>query len=77
MKKIKFLKLSVNLKGSKIKISYFHRPGKKGTIIFVHGLGCSKEDFLGATKVKELKDYELLAFDWPGAGESSYPSKKS
>lgn len=77
MKKIKFSKLSVNINGSKIKINYFHRAGKKGTIIFVHGLGCLKEDFIKAAKVKELKDFELLAFDWPGAGESPYPKNKT
>ncbi len=65
------------IKLSKLKISYFHRPGKRGTIIFVHGLGCSKDDFINVTKAKELRDYELFSFDWPGAGESTYPKSKA
>ncbi|MEK7659294.1 MAG: alpha/beta hydrolase [Patescibacteria group bacterium] len=77
MKKIHFSYFNIKLKASKVKLSYFDRPGKKGTIVFIHGLGCSKEDFINAVKVKGLKDYEIFVFDWPGAGRSSYPSKKS
>ncbi len=77
MKNINLSKFPIKLKNSKIKIRYFYRPGKRGTIIFIHGLGCSKEDFIDAVKVKGLKDYEIFAFDWPGVGNSLYPSRKS
>src|SRR3989338_175718 len=77
MKDTKFSGLLLKNKDSNLKISYFHRPGKKGTIIFIHGLGCSKEDFLIATKSKNLKDYEIFAFDWPGVAGSSYPKNKA
>jgi pimeloyl-ACP methyl ester carboxylesterase len=35
--------------------------------------GCSKNDFLEATNAGDLQDYTLVAFDFPGCGNSSYP----
>jgi pimeloyl-ACP methyl ester carboxylesterase len=52
-------------------IAYFSRGGGAKTLLYLHGLGCTKEDFLGAADVPELKDYRLVAFDFPGCGEST------
>ena len=54
-------------------IEYFLRKGEKQILLYLHGLGCSKNDFIGAIKREELKDYTLVAFDFPGCGNSPYP----
>ena len=54
-------------------IEYFFRRGQKETILYLQGLGCSKNDFSGALNMRKLKDYTLVAFDFPGSGNSPYP----
>ena len=54
-------------------IEYVIRPGPKEAILYIHGLGCSKNDFLGAMDRRELSAYTLVAFDFPGCGNSPYP----
>ncbi len=54
-------------------IEYFIRSGHRGTILYLHGLGCSKNDFIEAIDNDKLKVYTLVSFDFPGSGGSSYP----
>lgn len=56
-----------------LQIGYFLRPGEKGNILYIHGLGCSKNDFADAVTSDYLKGYTLAAFDFPGCGSSPYP----
>jgi len=53
-------------------LSYFDRPGSGPTILYVHGLGCSKADFMEMTSVPELQAFRLVGADIPGCGDSSY-----
>lgn len=64
--------LAITYRGQPLHMGFFIRPGPGGTILYLHGLGCSKEDFLGATSADELEAYTLVAFDFPGCGNSSY-----
>lgn len=64
--------LAVFYKGETFQTSYFERPGGNGTLLYLHGLGCSRRDFLGAAEVSSLRDYRLLAFDFPGCGQANY-----
>ena len=66
-------KLEITYPDQPLQIDYFIRLGRKETILYLHGLGCSKDDFLRATDTIELQAYTLLAFDFPGCGNSSYP----
>ncbi len=59
--------------GKQLRIEYFVRPGSKAPLLYLHGLGCSKDDFTGAADQRELKDYTLIGFDFPGCGGSPYP----
>ncbi|MHA1156203.1 MAG: alpha/beta fold hydrolase [Candidatus Heimdallarchaeota archaeon] len=60
---------------SKIQLSYYYRKSNNGlTLIFIHGLGCSKNDYLGAFSNHLLKEYGLLAVDLVGHYDSSTPS---
>ena len=56
----------------KFDIEYFYRPGRKETLLFVHGLGGSKENYWEACKTDALADHTLICFDNPGTGNSSY-----
>ncbi len=58
-----------------LEIEYFLRCGQKETVLYLHGLGCSKSDFLGATEIESLNVHTLAAFDFPGHGNSSYSEK--
>ncbi len=65
-------RLAIRYRGQPLHIGYFIRPGRRETILYLHGLGCSKDDFLGATTADEMEAYTLAAFDFPGCGNSSY-----
>lgn len=58
-----------------LQIEYFIRSGHKETVLYLHGLGCSKADFLGATKIDALNAHTLVALDFPGHGNSGYTGK--
>lgn len=70
---VKTGKLKLTYQNQPLKIEYFLRPGKEQTILYLHGLGCSKKDFAGAVDAPGLKALTLTAFDFPGCGNSSYP----
>lgn len=54
-------------------MSYFIRPGSGETILYLHGMGSSKHDFLGAVDIDVFRDHTLIAFDFPGCGNTAYP----
>jgi pimeloyl-ACP methyl ester carboxylesterase len=70
--RIAYAAAKVPLRGRTIRLSYFDRPGDKGAILYVHGLGCSKADFLGMTEEPSLESYRLVSYDQPGCGDSPY-----
>ncbi len=56
-----------------IHISSKYRESGDELIIFLHGLGCTKDSFAGAWEAKPLEGYSLLATDFVGYGDSSRP----
>jgi pimeloyl-ACP methyl ester carboxylesterase len=64
--------LTIRYKGVPVRIAYFIRPGQENTILSVHGLGSSKNDFARALRVHGLARYSIAAFDFPGCGNSPY-----
>lgn len=42
-------------------------------ILFLHGLGCSKENWRDAWSIYDLRDMSLLSIDFPGFGHSPAP----
>ncbi|MCJ7450023.1 MAG: alpha/beta hydrolase [Bacteroidales bacterium] len=68
-------KLEIIYYDQPLQIEYFLRRGQKETVLYLHGLGCSKSDFLGATEIESLQAHTLVAFDFPGHGNSSYSKK--
>jgi pimeloyl-ACP methyl ester carboxylesterase len=51
---------------------YFDRPGSGPTILYIHGLGCSKADFMEMTSAPDLQSFRLVSADSPGCGDSTY-----
>ena len=69
---LKIKKLKINYKEQKLEIEYFLRLGFKETLLYLHGGACYKNDFLEATKIPTFNDYTIIAFDFPGCGNSTY-----
>jgi pimeloyl-ACP methyl ester carboxylesterase len=69
---VRILTTEVALKNKTYSLEYFVREGPAATILFVHGLGGAKENFLEASKSHFLNKYRLVAFDNPGTGNSTY-----
>jgi pimeloyl-ACP methyl ester carboxylesterase len=66
------LEMTAMSAGRSYKLCYFDRPGSGPTILYIHGLGCSKADFMEMTSVPELQSFRLVCADNPGCGDSSY-----
>jgi pimeloyl-ACP methyl ester carboxylesterase len=64
--------LTVTIDARSQRLSYFNRPGEGRAILYVHGLGCSKADFLGLTEEPKLDPFRLISYDHPGCGDSPY-----
>ncbi len=64
--------LSLELNGTSLEIAYIDRHGPDITIIYLHGLGCSKSDFAAMVDQPALNTHRLVALDFPGCGGSSY-----
>jgi len=72
---IEYRALEVFYRDQPLQIQYLSRRGYEETILYLEGLGSSKEDFVGAAGVAELQGHSLLAFDFPGCGGSPYPDE--
>jgi pimeloyl-ACP methyl ester carboxylesterase len=59
-------------KGKSFNIEYFFREGHKETILFIHGLGGAKENYLESCKSDSLAEHTLICLDNPGTGNSTY-----
>lgn len=66
--------IEINHRGLELNICERFKPGKKGCLFFIHGLGCSKDSFKDVWNFNEFEDYSVLTFDMPGFGDSSKPS---
>ena len=68
-------KTEIIYRNQPLQIEYFLRRGQKETILYLHGLGCSKSDFLDVADIESLHAHTLVAFDFPGHGNSGYVEK--
>jgi pimeloyl-ACP methyl ester carboxylesterase len=65
--------LIIHYKEIPVRVAYFHRPGHRKTLFYLHGLGSSKNDFAQALRASGLNGCSLSAFDFPGCGGTRYP----
>ena len=62
-------RLTVEWQGRHFSLPHFYREGTGGpAVLFVHGLGGSKENFYAAFQSPALADCTLATFDQPGTG---------
>ena len=54
-----FLEMTVSTAGRPYILRYFDRPGPGPAILYIHGLGCSKDDFLEMAAAPELESFRL------------------
>lgn len=64
--------LTTEHRGQAYELQYLDRPGTGPTIVFLHGLGCGKEDCLPWIQRDPMIAFRVLAFDFPGCGGSRY-----
>ena len=67
--------LDVNLRTRDYRLSTWFREGGDELVIFLHGLGCSKENWRQAWVTRELREKSLLSLDFPGFGHSPRPDR--
>ncbi|MHA1121486.1 MAG: alpha/beta fold hydrolase [Candidatus Heimdallarchaeota archaeon] len=61
-----------------LSVSYYYSKGSIDiTIVLIHGLGSTKEDFLSILNYEELTSYDIIFADLVGHGDSSTPKKFS
>ena len=74
MSKPKIESLKINYRNKEYNISYFTRLVENFTasLLYLHGLGSSKTDFIEATHKKEFDNFNIISFDMPGCGKSNY-----
>jgi len=71
-----FQQCQISHRGSELPVSYFIRPGSTGALLYLHGLGASKRDFLESANQDALRNYTVAAFDLPGCGQTPYPADR-
>ncbi|NPA06449.1 MAG: alpha/beta hydrolase [Chloroflexi bacterium] len=54
-------------------VQHFHPRGRRGTVLFLHGLGSAGEAWAGQAPVLRALDLQGLAPDLPGFGRSPWP----
>ncbi|MBU4480698.1 alpha/beta hydrolase, partial [Patescibacteria group bacterium] len=74
---IKEQMIEITYQGLKLKIAANFKKSGEESILFLHGLGCSKDSFKGVWDFPEFEKYTILTFDLLGFGESSKPKEFS
>lgn len=63
----------INNAGMSFDVAFQYRAASDDLVIFIHGLGCSKETFENIWDCPALNGFSLLAYDMPGFGRSNRP----
>ncbi|WP_375188182.1 alpha/beta fold hydrolase [Sphingobium yanoikuyae] len=67
---VRFHRYTLAMRGTHVSLATFERSGVGDPVIFLHGLGTTKEDFADAAFRPALCDRHLLGLDFPGFGET-------
>lgn len=63
----------VQVRAHNFRLATCYREAGEDLVIFLHGLGCSKENWRHAWALRELRDMSLLSLDFVGFGHSPRP----
>lgn len=61
---------TLEIEGVELEISAILRGGSRTHIVFLHGFGSTKEDYVDISRWPQFDDTPFLAFDAPGCGET-------
>jgi len=62
--------ITIDHKNSTVRLAVKMRISGNALLLFIHGLGCAKENFDGVWTNQDLKEYSIIAPDLPGFGDS-------
>lgn len=62
--------LDVFVEGTSVKVALSRRQGALEPILFLHGFGGSKEDYLDIAIIDKFHDRAFIAYDAPGCGKT-------
>lgn len=62
--------ISQEIDGIALQVATSYREGEGAPILFLHGFGSTKEDYVGLTRQAAFDGRGFIAFDAPGCGES-------
>jgi len=65
--------MDIEYQGLKLEIAVDFREDREESIVFIHGLGCSKDSFRDVWNFPNFERFSILAFDLIGFGSSSKP----
>ena len=65
--------IAIDYNGLPLTMAVQYKRGEKGTIVCIHGLGCTQDSFKGIWSPK-FKSYSRLTFDLIGFGDSAKPA---
>lgn len=66
-------KLEFDIYGTRVSLATVRRGGHLDPILFLHGFGSTKEDYLDVQFNKSFTGRPFIAYDTPGSGESTCP----
>jgi len=70
MKEFEKTSIPLQVDSTELNVSAIAREGNKDPIVFLHGFGSTKEDYVDIVRQASLSDYPFLAYDAPGCGET-------
>lgn len=62
---------SLDVDGARVEIATLSRPGTGTPLVFLHGFGSTKEDYVDVIHQPRLASRPILAYDAPGCGAST------
>jgi pimeloyl-ACP methyl ester carboxylesterase len=71
MTDVTYERLDLHVDGVGLEIATARRGGELAPIVFLHGFGSTKEDYVDLAYHPGFRERPFLAYDAPGCGESS------
>ncbi|WP_327113386.1 alpha/beta fold hydrolase [Nocardia sp. NBC_01730] len=69
--KIERFTVSLTIGETRVEIAGLHRHGTGTPLVFLHGFGSTKEDYVDVIHQARLADHAVLAYDAPGCGATT------
>jgi pimeloyl-ACP methyl ester carboxylesterase len=71
MSDVSYERLPLQVGGVDLSVATAHRAGDLAPIVFLHGFGSTKEDYLDIARHRAFVGRPFLAYDAPGCGETA------